>query len=101
MISSSNPVIITLFREGLFQFAFNIVIDEVLKLASSESPDIDRGMVTSADKRGRVVKLNSTINVFPDSSVKLSDFFLLAVLEVIATSGSGNTLNSTPTPSRS
>ena len=98
MISSSNPVTITLFKEGLFQFAFNMVMEEVLKLTSSKSPDIDKGIVTSAEKRGRVVKLNSTINEFPDSSVELSDFLLV---ETNAVELSGNTVNSIPTPSRS
>ena len=51
-----------------------MVMEEVLKLTSSKSPDIDKGIITSAEKRGRVVKLNSTINEFPDSSVELSDF---------------------------
>ena len=98
IISSSNPVTITLFKEGVFQFAFNMVMEEVLKLTSSKSPDIDNGIVTSAEKRGRVVKLNSTINEFPDSSVELSDFLLV---ETNAVELSGNTVNSIPTPSRS
>ena len=49
-----------------------MVMEEVLKLTSSKSPDIDKGIVTSAEKRGRVVKLNSTIRVSPSSLVELS-----------------------------
>ena len=97
-IKEGKSVIITLFKEGVFQFAFSIVMEEVLKLTSSKSPEIESGIVTSAEKRGRVVKLNSTINEFPDSSVELSDFLLV---ETNAVELSGNTVNSIPTPSRS
>ena len=50
-----------------------MVIEVVLKLTSSKSPEIEIGIVTSADKRGRVVKLNSTISVSPSSLVELSN----------------------------
>ena len=86
IISSSNPVKVTLFKLGEFQFAFNIVIEVVLRLTSSKSPTIDKGIVTSAERRGRVVKLNSAIRVSPSSPVELSK---------------PTTFTSTPTPSRS
>ena len=63
-----------------------MVIEVVLKLTSPKPPDIDKGMVTSAERRGRVVKLNSTISVSPSSLVELSK---------------PTTFSSIPTPSKS